>query len=559
VGGAELRIQGWAAVAVFLCFGVAMAGLASNAEDPRPVDLSEESVSLTPPPGMAGDVLPGPAQMTPQVARGEYLATAGDCMYCHSIPGGPPYAGGQALQSPFGDLFSPNITPDKTYGIGNWTDAQFYNAVHNGIGKGHSLLIFPRYLYPVMPWQDYSKLSYADVMAIKAYLDTLTPVAEQNRPTQMHFPFTLRAGLLAWRILFFHPQPVQYDPSWSPSVRNGAFLVQALGHCSECHTPRNLAMATESSHYLAGGHILAQSWYAPNISASKTDGVGGWAQADLVKFLWRDGSLGTGAAYGPMKEVVDDSLSRLPESDIADIAAYLQTATPDQKSAAPTAVVADADGAALYAANCARCHGDNGEGVAQNFPNLAGNESVWDGPAEDVESMILGGFEPWHQNQSAMPAFGQMLSNDQIAAVTNYVRTSWGNKGVADATGTQVGQERGTASEWAVLSTGTAQASLGGMVFDDIAGTFELFGDRANCMLTNGRLSGGGQTVTIYGGCGHGGGSFQGQMTVGTDSYPVSLQMQEEIADNGIAAVVLSGSVHGAPFTMRIAFVKAED
>jgi len=547
-----LRIAGWAALAAGLCFGLAAAQVAVTAAAP-----SAEAISFTPPSGLAGDALPQPSAQSPEIQRGAYLVTAGDCMYCHSVPGGPPFAGGQALQTPFGALFSPNITPDKTYGIGNWTDEQFYNAIHNGIGVGHSLLVFPRYLYPVMPWQDYSKLSRADVMAMRAYMATVPPAAVPDRPTQMHFPFTMRAGLLAWRILFFNNQPMQYDPSWSPSVRNGAYLVQALGHCSECHTERNLAMATEPSRFLAGGQILAQSWYAPNIS-SGPDGVGTWNRDDLVRFLWRDGGLGTGSAYGPMKEVVDDSLSRLPESDVQDIAAYLQTATPQQASAPPATATGPGGGAALYAESCARCHGDDGAGVQQNFPNLAGNQSVWNGPASDVESMILGGFQPWHPDQSAMPGFATTLSDEQVAAIANYVRTAWGNKGAADATASEVASERRKASSFAALSTGTVQASLGGQSFDEVTGTFELFGDHQNCMLTNGRLSGA-QQVTLAGGCAAQGSRFVGQMSLDGTDYPVSLQMQEQVAGQGIAAVQFSGDVNGAPFTMRIALTKSVD
>ncbi len=515
--------------------------------------------------------MPTDPTMAAKIARGQYLAVAGDCQYCHSIPGGAPFAGSQPVQTPFGDLFSPNITPDKKYGIGNYTDAQFWNVLHNGISPGHSLLIFPRYLYPVMPWQDYNKLSYPDVMAIKAYLDSIQPVAQPNRPSEMYFPFTLRAGLLGWRILFFNDQPIKYDPSWSPQVKNGAFLVLALEHCGECHTQRNLLMATEPSRTLAGGHLLAQSWYAPNITSKMNNGgVGSWPVNDLSSYLYRSGSIPSGAPFGPMKAVVEDSLSRLPASDVQDIVAYLQTAVPAKHSVAPTAVAAlpaGLSGAQVYANNCARCHGANGEGVDNNFPNLANNQSVWDGPADNLISMVLGGYAPWHVNQSSMPEFGQSLSDDQIAAVANYVRTSWGNKGSANATGTQVGDLRPLASVWVDLTTGTTQAALKGggsdEAFDDIAGNLELFGDRENCMLnfnlTSSDPAAAVKSVYLYGSCAKEGSVFDGNVVVDGKHYPVALQMQLTGSGGKFDKMRLFGPLPGTGATLdtRIALASS--
>jgi len=549
---------------VVLAFGAAL--WRAQADDAAGA-AQTAGIAAQPPSGMAGDPVAPPVNMpadpkqAAMVQRGEYLATAGDCQYCHSIPGGAPYAGGQPVQTPFGDLFTPNITPDKANGIGNWSDAQFWNVMHNGIAPGHSLLVFPKYLYPVMPWQDYNKLSYPDVMAIKAYLDAIQPVAAPDRPTQMHFPFTMRAGLLAWRILFFHDQPIAYDPSWSPQVRNGAFLVEALAHCNECHAQRNLLMAVEPSRYMAGGHLLAQSWYAPNITADKTDGVGGWSATDLTNYLWRDGAVGPGAPYGPMKAVVDDSLSRLPQSDVQDIVAYLQTANDANSSAIPAPRMAPPGGGAqIYAVYCARCHGADGEGVANNFPNLAGNMSIWDGPADNLISMVLGGYTPWHSNQSAMPEFNQVLSDGQIAAVVDYVRTSWGNKGNGDATAEQVGHLRNVASDWVALDTGTTQARDGAVVFDDISGQLELFGDKDNCML-NGDFKGAGQDIYIVGSCGDGGRSLIGQVNIGGKAYPVKLTVLKYGYSGGLTNMSLDGALPAGAgnFDARIALLSPAD
>jgi mono/diheme cytochrome c family protein len=388
----------------------------------------------------------------------------------------------------------------------------------------------------------------------------------------MQFPFTLRAGLLAWRILFFDDQPIKYDPSWSPQVRNGAFLVEALEHCGECHGQRNLLMAVEASRSLAGGHLLAQSWYAPNISSQTANGgVGGWSATDLATYLYRAGSITTGAPYGPMKAVVDDSLSRLPASDIQDIVAYLQTATPAKTSVAPGAVAvlpAGINGGQLYADNCARCHGENGEGVANNFPNLAHNQSVWDGPADNLISMILGGYAPWHVYQSSMPEFGQSLSDDQIAAIANYVRTSWGNKGSADATGTQVGNLRPLASVWVDLSTGTTRATLNGggstEAFDDIAGNLELFGDRRNCMLnvdlTSSDPAATVKSIYLFGACAKGGSVFQGNISVDGKQSPIALQMQLTGSAGQFDTLHLSGPLpSGTTLDTRIALSSSKD
>jgi mono/diheme cytochrome c family protein len=545
-----------------ICLAAAGLAVVTATADTSAAPTAADTISAAEAPGMLGDPVAQPVSTpaNPQlVQRGEYLAVAGDCQYCHSVPGGAAYAGGQPVQTPFGDLFTPNITPDKQFGIGNWTDAQFWNVMHNGIGPGHSLLVFPNYLYPVMPWQDYNKLSYPDVMAIKAYLDSLQPVAAPNRPSEMSFPFTLRAGLLAWRILFFHDQPIAYDPSWSPQVRNGAFLVQALAHCNECHAQRNLLMAVEPSKYLAGGHLLAQSWVAPNISSDKQAGVGGWSANDLFTYLYRDGALGTGAPIGPMKAVVDDSLSHLPASDVQDIVAYLQTATPDQHADPAAVTQGVGNGAALYADNCARCHGANGEGVTNNFPNLAGNQSVWGTAPDNDISMILGGYQPWHSNQSAMPEFNQHLSDAQIADVVNYIRTAWGNQGQSNATAAEVADARSLASDWVMLSTGTMQASVNGASFDDISGQLELFGDRENCMMNATFTAAGQPPIYLAGSCADGN-RFKGELVTGGQSQPAELRLYENGSGARLTALLLYGKLPGGgDFRARIALASPAD
>ncbi len=548
-----------------ICVGmVAAAGYGANETATGVVATAE----LQPPSGMIGVTIPAPVNMPSDprqkamVMRGEYLTIAGDCYSCHSVSGQPIFSGGYAVDTPVGTIYSPNITPSKKYGIGNWTDAQFWAALHNGVRPGRSLLIFPAYLFPVMPYSSYSKLTYPDVMAIKAYLESVPPVETENRPMEIGFPFNVRAGQLALRIFNFHPQPVQYQPGWSASVRNGAYLVQALGHCSECHTPRNILLGSDNSRYLAGGQIISQSWYAPNITSSKQYGLGGWDDASLLQYLHGGGDMVRGAPFGPMKEVVDDSLSRLPASDVQDIVGYLRT-VPAQD--VPAKTVSDAasvaEGATVFADNCARCHGAGGAGVSNNFPNLAHNEALSDGKPADVISMILGGFQPWHPNQSAMPAFGETLSDQQIAAVTNYVRTSWGNTGAANATGDAVERLRNATTQEVALDTGTMQAVLknaaGSQAFQNVSGTFEFEGNRENCQisadLSDPNAAG---MIHLSGACADHGYTLQGDVTFNGKTSPVVLAVNDVTSNEYVTAVTLDGPLpDGRHLAARINFV----
>jgi mono/diheme cytochrome c family protein len=539
-----------------------VAGLAwATASDAPATGAMPDMVATGPQNNMSGWTIPMPAAMptdpmqAAQIQRGAYLVTAGDCLPCHSVAGQPPFSGGNAVNSPVGAVFTPNITSSKQYGIGSYTNQQFWNVLHNGIAPGSSLLVFPHYLLPSMPYDAYSKLSYQDVMAIKAYLMSLPPAEIPNRVGQIPFPFDIRAALLGWRILFFHPQPVKYDPSWSPQVRNGAFLVQALEHCSDCHTKRNLLFATEQDKFLGGGHILAQSWYAPNITSDKNVGVGGWQTSDLVTYLHGGGAMGVGAPVGPMQEVVGDSLSRLPVSDVQDIAAYLQTAVgaqPDRQPQTQGAPVTE--GAAVYADNCARCHGANGEGVTNNFPNLAGNQGFWEGPPYDLIAMVLGGFSPWHNDQSNMPAFRTVLSDEQIAAVANYVRTSWGNKGAPDATADMVASLRPTADSNITLDPGTTRASLQGTALTDISGALDRTGDQLNCAIDGQFGQPGGETVKLSGSCINEGTKIQAMATTNGQTMPVTLNVHPDQSGNLVDGLTIFGPINGKPFTATISY-----
>ena len=552
-----------------ICLGMVAAAsdAANDAGAGRDAGIAAAAL-LQPPAGMAGVSIPAPVNVPADprqkamVMRGEYLTVAGDCYSCHSVSGQPIFSGGYAVDTPVGTIYSPNITPSKQYGIGNWTDAQFWAALHNGVRPGRSLLVFPNYLFPVMPYSAYSKLTYQDVMAIKAYLESVPAVDTQNRPMGIGFPFNIRAGQLALRIFNFRQQPVQYQSGWNGSVRNGAYLVQALGHCSECHTPRNILLGSDNSRYLAGGQIISQSWYAPNITSSRQYGLGGWDDASLMQYLRGGGDMFRGAPFGPMQEVVDDSLSRLPASDVQDIIAYLRTVPPqDVPGRAGADAASLAEGATVFADNCARCHGAGGAGVTNNFPNLAHNEALSGGKPADVISMVLGGFQPWHPNQSAMPAFGETLSDQQIAAVTNYVRTSWGNTGTANATGDAVERLRAVTTQEVALDTGTMQAVLRDAVtsrtVQTISGTFEFEGNRQNCQisadLSDPDAAG---MIHLSGACAERGYTLQGDATFNGTTGPVLLAVNDVTAGGYVTAVTLDGALpDGRHLAARINFV----
>ncbi|MDE8343648.1 MAG: cytochrome c [Acidocella sp.] len=388
----------------------------------------------------AASLAPLPTDQAALIARGKYLTLAADCMPCHTGPNHAPFSGGLVMNTPFGGLASPNITADKDTGIGNWTDKQFWNALHYGTSPGRSYLVFPKFIYPAMPYTSYTKLTYQDVMAIKAYLFSLPPVKVAETPSSMMFPFNQRPVLLGWRILFFRSGPMTMDPSWNDQIKNGAYLTEALGHCGECHTPRNFMSGLIADQSLAGAPI--DSFYAPNISSDKTYGVGGWSQDDLVAYLYAGGNAKKGSAYGPMGEVVQYSMSQIPKSDVQDIATYLQTITPP-RSTPPSAgtpealAAAKANGAKVYAADCQGCHQAAGTGLMTLIPGLAGNGSVTAAEPFNVIGAVLGGLGPWNHGP-AMPPFAASLSDTDISDVTNYVRTMWGNDGTANATPAEV-------------------------------------------------------------------------------------------------------------------------
>nr|WP_294506389.1 cytochrome c [uncultured Rhodopila sp.] len=370
------------------------------------------------------------------IARGKYLADAGDCVACHTKKDGQPYAGGLYLNTPFGQLASPNITPDKETGIGNWTDDQFYRALHEGIDNDGD------YIYPAMPYPYYTKVTRDDALAIKAYLFSLQPVQSKRPPSKMEFPFNIRSGLLAWNQLFFHAGTFQPDPSKSPEINRGAYLVEGLGHCGGCHNGRILAGNSSEAERLQGGEL--QNWYAPNITADVRQGVGKYSDEQLVTYLKTGMAQGVGVANGPMAETIHDSLSKLTDADLHAMVAYLKS-TPAKTTYDNTHQTAftgaSAVGRDAYLNNCASCHQLDGKGINGAVVPLVGAASVLAGGPQDVIRVVLGGVEARGSN-APMPAIGAGMTDQDIADVVNYVRQAWGNSAPATAAGGMVGDLR---------------------------------------------------------------------------------------------------------------------
>jgi mono/diheme cytochrome c family protein len=374
-----------------------------------------------------------PQQATPQlVARGQYLATAADCVACHTTAGGQAYAGGRAFKLPFGTLYSPNITPDRATGIGAWTDGEFLRAVHKGVGKEGEQL------YPAFPYTSYAAMTDADALAIKAYLFTLAPVRSPVRENGLVFPFNQRPIMRFWKILFMPRHGFEGDRGQSQQWNRGKYLVTALGHCGECHTPRNLMYGLETSKALSGESI--QGWTAWNITSDARHGIGAWSTDEIAAYLAHGYSQGRGAASGPMKEAVDYSLSKLAPADIQAMAVYLKTVpgkargpvidlNPVSLSSStftepPTAerAVGKGGGQRIFEGACASCHAWNGQGQQWSAAALRGLSSVNDPKGLNVVQTVLhGGNVATPQGRAFMPAFGAEYSDAEIAAVSNYV------------------------------------------------------------------------------------------------------------------------------------------
>ena len=386
-------------------------------------------------PGIAGALPTADA-----LARGEYLTKAADCVACHTVQGsGKAFAGGVAFRLPFGTIYSSNITADPDSGIGSWSDDQFVHAVRDGVRKDG------QHLYPAFPYPAYTRLSRADALAIKAYLFSLPPSTQQNRANDLAFPFNQRWAVGFWNAAFFKSQRFAADAAQSPQWNGGAYLATALGHCAECHTPRNLGFGLQHGDELAGEEL--QGWRAYNITSNIAHGIGSWSDAELAAYL-KSGHAPHASASGPMGEAVSHSLQYLNDEDIAALIAYLRSvparsgnqpidvnfspapalASTDAMPGGDTAA-AHAQGLQLFEGACASCHQWNGKGQLTPYASLLGTRAVNDASGVNVTQAILQGVNMRIAgNDVYMPAFGNAYSDAEISAVANYVIAHFGGK-----------------------------------------------------------------------------------------------------------------------------------
>jgi mono/diheme cytochrome c family protein len=388
-----------------------------------------------PPPSVTG----APASIKEPLARGEYLARAADCIACHTLAGGQPFSGGVAFKTPFGTIYSSNITADRETGIGTWSDDEFVRALHAGVSKSGQPL------YPAFPYTSYTALSRDDILDIKAYLFSLPVVHAPTRSNEMSFPFNQRWGLSFWNVLFLRKERFQPTQSKSDIWNRGAYLATALGHCNECHTPRNLFYGLNHGRELAGE--VLQGWNAYNITSDKTYGIGAWTDQQLTDYLSKGYANGRGAASGPMGEVVQNSLQYFAPEDIAALVAYLRDVKPQQGRPGfkvndqPPAVLSAANtlgatetaqgerGQHLFERTCTGCHLWNGRGRQSEAAALIGARAVNDTEGCNlIQTILQGSHLRTAQGEIFMPSFGRAYLDDEVSALGNFMLKHYGGK-----------------------------------------------------------------------------------------------------------------------------------
>lgn len=367
-------------------------------------------------------------------STGEYLATAGDCAACHTVPGGKPFAGGLKMVTPMGAIYSTNITPDRETGIARYSEAEFVRAVRQGVAQdGHRL-------YPAMPFPSYAKISDEDMHVLYSwFMQGVTPVAQANRPSDIPWPLSMRWPLMVWSWVFLDDERYAAAPQQSPEWNRGAYLVQSLGHCGACHTPRGigfqeLALDQNSAHYLSGAEV--DHWFASNLTGNHNSGLGRWDIKDIEDFL-RSGANRHATSFGSMTEVVNNSSQHLTEPDLRAVAVYLKSlpgartddGAPFQPVTGMATNVSSNRGNLLYASHCAQCHGANGQGRAPWLAPLAGNPNVLEQDPSSLINVTLNGtpFIVLHGIPAPfpMPGFRTALNDQDVVDVVTYLRTAW--------------------------------------------------------------------------------------------------------------------------------------
>lgn len=437
-------------VALVVCTGVA-AGLAwFVTRTPASSFDGEAAQASTPAAPPAGQAPASPALAASpdsaaeaMIRRGEYVARLGDCVACHSVPTGAPFAGGLEMATPLGSIYATNITPDRETGIGAYTLADFDRAVRHGVAPGG------RRLYPAMPYPSYTKMDDDDIRALYAYfMQGVKPAHQPNPPSEIPWPLNMRWPLALWNALYTQPGVYEPKAGGSPLWNRGAYIVQAAGHCGSCHTPRGVAMNEQaldelSPVYLSGA--LLDGWYAPSLRNDHNTGLGRWSENDIYRFL-KHGRNEHAVVYGSMTDAFNNSTQFMTDGDLKAVAHYLKSlpgdpgrdGTPWQYDESTTRTLASAErlkvpGAQTYAAKCAACHGMDGRGQGQWIPPLAGAVSSLTSENASAINITLNGSGRIVANgvpdAYRMPPFRNQLDDREIADVLSFVRTAWGNSG----------------------------------------------------------------------------------------------------------------------------------
>jgi len=358
------------------------------------------------------------------IARGKALTEAGNCASCHTADPAKPFAGGKRLDTPFGSIYSPNLTPDRETGLGAWSDDDFYRALRFGVARDGS-----RY-YPAFPYPNFTKLTRQDILAIRGYLATLTPVQSAPRAPELRWPFNYRVVMRGWNWLFFKPGILMPDQQKSAEWNRGRYLVEGAGHCSACHTPKNMFGADRRGQAYGGNTV--EGMFAPRLDAAERSGLKSWSVEDITEYL-QSGRNAKSHAGELMSEVVVNSTSVMSDADVRAIAVYLKdlpAGTPEP-SVTPPPPAQMAAGEKLYKSACIACHEADGSGAPRIYPPLPGNANLQSADASSALRVILDGAEsvttPRAPNKGSMPAYAAKMTDQEIADVTNYIRNAWGN------------------------------------------------------------------------------------------------------------------------------------
>ena len=372
------------------------------------------------------------------VAHGKSLVEASDCATCHTADPQRPFAGGKRIDTPFGAIYSPNLTPDRETGIGDWSDADFVRALRFGVAPDSS-----RY-YPAFPYPYFTKFTRGDILAIRAYLSTLTPFRNEEPPPALRFPLNFRVVMRVWNYFFFKPGILEPDQQKDIDWNRGRYLVEGAGHCGACHTPKNMFGADRRGQAFAGGRV--GDWFAPRLDGAARSGLQSWSVDDIVEYL-QSGRNARSHADGLMAEVVVNSTSKISDGDARAIAVYLKSlpAGPPE----PQVILPPEDrmksGEAMYEHACVACHEKDGSSAPRIYPPLPGNALLQSADPTSTLRIILDGAQtvttPRAPNKGSMPAYAKQWTDQQIADVTNYIRNSWGNAAPL-VTADQVAQAR---------------------------------------------------------------------------------------------------------------------